>query len=130
MLTASAFLFLVLNLAPSPALLRNHYAPPASFAVAAAHDAPSSLRGLKNINASNANNANPSFASLVWGNNTIANNSNNAGQATTAHAPPSATTTTDSENNDARHKIHLEMVNSSSWQDPASVTFYQAEVSR
>lgn len=134
MLTASAFLFLVLNLIPSPTL-RSLHTPTACFAVAAAVDAPTSLRGLQNINANNPNNANnPSFASLVWGNNQQQNatNANNAaGQATPVHA--STTTTTDNtngNNDDARDIIHLEMVNSSSWRDPAGVTFYEAEASR
>jgi hypothetical protein len=145
MLTTSAFLFLVLNLVPSPTL-RSPHAPTACFAVAAAHDAPSSLRGLLTINANNPNgnnNANnPSFASLIWGNNqqqnaTNAINANNAtnannaaGQATPAHASATTTDNTNSKNDDARHMIHLELINSSSWRDPAGVTFYQAEVSR
>ena len=135
MLTASAFLFLVLNFVPSPTL-RSPHAPTACFAVAAAHDAPSSLRGLQTINATNPNgnnNANPSFASLVWGNNqqqNATNASNAADQATPAHASATTTDNTNGNNDDARNMIHLEMVNSSSWRDPDWHYFYQAEVSR
>lgn len=140
MLTASAFLFLFLNLAPSPTLrLLHHNAPSACFAVAAAADAPGSLRGLQNTNNNAGNNHNPSFASLVWGNslqqnnttNAANDNANNANQTTLGlqqqHQDPNSHNANNN-NDDACYMIHLEMVNSSTWRDPSGTTFYQAEV--
>jgi hypothetical protein len=169
MLPLSAFVVLVLNLAPTV----HHFAPTAAgyFAVAAAADAPApapaSLRAggralagntnpltpptipqpaqgsiaTKPPTASNNNNNNnnagndPSFASLVWG------NSNQQTPASTSNATTTVTPATNANNqapathanggggsDDAKDMIHLMQVNTSSWRDPAGVTFYQAEV--
>ncbi len=91
-----------------------------------------------------------SFSALVWGNSL--NNSTNTNTNTSATmtpqqqqqqqqqpASPAAAPATTNDNNpgahtngggndDPRYMIHLMQVNSSSWRDPAGVTFYQAEV--
>lgn len=145
MLTASALLFLVLNLAPSPTrrLFPHAVDPAACFAVAAAADAPNSLRcrKLRQQPAQGSVLSKPpsgkgdptSFAALVWGNNstTTPNTSNapTANQLGTGlqYQQPQQGTAKDDGSDDARYMIHLRQVNSSSWRDPSGVTFYQAE---
>lgn len=63
----------------------------------------------------------PSFASLVWGNNM---------QNITMDSPQQQPTTEAHTNgDDARWMVHLMQVNSSTWRDPEGKTYHHAEVS-